>query len=82
LYSWAETYLSRMSRIEKLAILGVRAFDPSHRENLEFDSPLTLIVGTNGSGKTTVIECLRYATTGELPPNAKTHGAWIHDPKV
>jgi DNA repair protein RAD50 len=38
-------------------------------------------VGYNGSGKTTIIECLKYATTGELPPNSKG-GAFIHDPKV
>jgi hypothetical protein len=29
----------------------------------------------------TIIECLKYATTGELPPNSKG-GAFIHDPKV
>ncbi|KAJ5505442.1 Recombination/repair protein Rad50 [Penicillium expansum] len=43
--------------------------------------PLTLIVGYNGSGKTTIIECLKYATTGDLPPNSKG-GAFIHDPKL
>ncbi|KAH3668693.1 hypothetical protein OGAPHI_002447 [Ogataea philodendri] len=41
--------------------------------------PLTLIVGTNGSGKTTIIEALRYATTGDLPPNSK-NGAFVNDP--
>lgn len=38
-------------------------------------------MGQNGSGKTTIIECLRYATTGDLPPNSKG-GAFIHDPKI
>jgi DNA repair protein RAD50 len=42
---------------------------------------LTLIVGYNGSGKTTIIECLKYATTGDLPPNSKG-GAFIHDPSL
>lgn len=70
-----------MSKIEKLSILGVRSFDPVNREAIQFNSPLTLIVGYNGSGKTTIIECLKYATTGELPPNSKG-GAFIHDPKV
>lgn len=32
-------------------------------------------------GRQTVIECLKYATTGELPPNTKG-GAFVHDPKV
>ncbi|KAI4600963.1 DNA repair protein rad50 [Pestalotiopsis sp. 9143b] len=70
-----------MSKIEKLNIRGVRSFDPHSTQTLQFHSPLTLIVGYNGSGKTTIIECLKYATTGELPPNSKG-GAFIHDPKL
>ncbi|OAA48552.1 DNA repaire protein UVS6 [Metarhizium rileyi] len=70
-----------MSRIDKLSISGVRSFSPSVREAIQFNTPLTLIVGYNGSGKTTIIECLKYATTGDLPPNSKG-GAFIHDPKL
>lgn len=70
-----------MSRVDKLSILGVRSFDNQTASTIQFFSPLTLIVGYNGSGKTTIIECLKYATTGELPPNSKG-GAFIHDPKV
>ncbi|ODA79338.1 hypothetical protein RJ55_04931 [Drechmeria coniospora] len=70
-----------MSRIDKLSISGIRSFSPAVREAIQFNIPLTLIVGYNGSGKTTIIECLKYATTGELPPNSKG-GAFIHDPKL
>ncbi|OTA64043.1 hypothetical protein K449DRAFT_380986 [Hypoxylon sp. EC38] len=70
-----------MSKIDKLSILGVRSFNPISRQTIQFETPLTLIVGYNGSGKTTIIECLKYATTGELPPNSKG-GAFIHDPKL
>ncbi|KAI5467417.1 major facilitator superfamily-domain-containing protein [Mariannaea sp. PMI_226] len=70
-----------MSKIDKLSISGVRSFSPAVREAIQFNTPLTLIVGYNGSGKTTIIECLKYATTGELPPNSKG-GAFIHDPKL
>lgn len=70
-----------MSRIDKLSILGVRSFDNTRGETIQFYSPLTLVVGFNGSGKTTIIECLKYATTGILPPNSKG-GAFIHDPKL
>ncbi|TPX26490.1 DNA repair protein rad50 [Coccidioides immitis] len=59
----------------------VRSFDNTRSETIQFHTPLTLIVGYNGSGKTTIIECLKYATTGELPPNSKG-GAFIHDPKL
>jgi DNA repair protein RAD50 len=70
-----------MSKIEKLRILGIRSY-PIHTANIiEFYTPLTLILGANGCGKTTIIECLKYATTGDLPPNSKG-GAFIHDPKL
>ncbi|KAL2848540.1 AAA domain-containing protein [Aspergillus pseudoustus] len=60
---------------------SVRSFDNTRSETIQFHTPLTLIVGYNGSGKTTIIECLKYATTGDLPPNSKG-GAFIHDPKL
>lgn len=40
-----------------------------------------MICGQNGSGKTTIIECLKYITTGDLPPNSKG-AAFILDPDV
>jgi DNA repair protein RAD50 len=49
---------------------------------IELYAPLTLIVGMNGSGKTTIIECLKYITTGELPPNSRLGGGFIHDPNL
>lgn len=70
-----------MSSIEKLKIVGIRSFNPSAENVIEFHAPLTIIVGHNGAGKTTIIECLKYATTGEMPPNSKG-GAFVHDPKV
>lgn len=30
----------------------------------------------------TVIECLKYSATGELPPGSKTGCSFIHDPRV
>lgn len=35
-----------------MAIRGVRSFDEKRINAIQFFSPLTLIVGTNGSGKT------------------------------
>jgi DNA repair protein RAD50 len=70
-----------MSSIDKLLVTGVRSFSPQEQNVIEFYTPLTLIIGHNGAGKTTLIECLKYATTGDLPPNSKG-GAFIHDPKM
>ncbi|XP_028394772.1 DNA repair protein RAD50-like [Dendronephthya gigantea] len=68
-----------MSQIEKLQIQGIRSYkEPAV---IEFFTPLTLIVGTNGAGKTTIIEALNYITTGDMPPNSKG-AAFVFDPKV
>lgn len=71
-----------MSKIDRMQIQGIRSFGTAEAQTIHFNAPLTLIVGWNGSGKTTLIESLRYATTGDLPPNSKTQGAFIHDPKL
>ncbi|XP_054586683.2 DNA repair protein RAD50 isoform X2 [Nothobranchius furzeri] len=71
-----------MSKIDKMSILGVRSFgiEDKDKQIISFFSPLTVLVGPNGAGKTTIIECLKYATSGELPPSSKG-GAFVHDPK-
>lgn len=70
-----------MSSLFKLSIQGIRSFDSERHETIQFGFPLTLICGQNGCGKTTIIECLKYATTGDLPPNSKG-GAFVNDPSI
>lgn len=71
-----------MSSILKLEICGIRSFGPNTNQAIEFEKPLTVISGPNGCGKTTIIECLKYATTGLLPPNCKKGQLFVHDPKM
>ena len=71
-----------MSSILKLEISGIRSFGPNTNQAIEFEKPLTVISGANGCGKTTIIECLKYATTGLLPPNSKKGQLFVHDPKM
>ena len=70
-----------MAYFDKLLIQGVRSFGPEENEQVRFDSPLTVIVGRNGCGKTTIIESLRYVTCGEFPPGVKGN-QFVHDPKM
>lgn len=70
-----------MSSLYKLSISGIRSFSPKERETIQFGSPLTLICGQNGCGKTTIIESLKFVTTGDLPPNSKG-GAFVNDPAI
>eukprot|EP01065_Artemidia_motanka_P016629 TRINITY_DN2024_c0_g1_i2.p1 TRINITY_DN2024_c0_g1~~TRINITY_DN2024_c0_g1_i2.p1 ORF type:complete len:1318 (+),score=467.78 TRINITY_DN2024_c0_g1_i2:96-4049(+) len=70
-----------MSCIQQLAVTGVRSFnpDPTERQVINFTKPVTIILGPNGSGKTTIIESIRNACTGDLPGQGRS---FIHDPKV
>jgi DNA repair protein RAD50 len=71
-----------MASMNKLAIRGVRSFSPDDEEQvIVFGFPLTIIVGANGCGKTTIIESLKYAVTGGFPPGVKNGQAFVHDPK-
>uniref|UniRef100_A0A182LRK9 Zinc-hook domain-containing protein n=1 Tax=Anopheles culicifacies TaxID=139723 RepID=A0A182LRK9_9DIPT len=73
-----------MSTINKLEIRGIRSFGIDHADvqQIKFRSPLTLIVGQNGCGKTTIIECLKYGLTGEVPPGTNRGVGFVHDPKI
>ncbi|KAM0687048.1 DNA repair protein rad50, partial [Conglomerata obtusa] len=70
-----------MTRLVKLMLRGIRSYNPNASNTIEFASPLTLIVGQNGSGKTTIIEALKFVCTNDLPQNSRG-GAFIYDPKL
>lgn len=73
-----------MSIIDKLHILGIRNFGPGEKDGavIKFSTPLTLILGRNGCGKTTIIEALKYATCGEIPAGTDSGSGFVHDPEL
>ena len=73
-----------MSSIDVLGIIGIRSYDasPNNMQHIELEKPLTLILGDNGTGKTTIIECLKLLTSGSMPPNSNGGRSFIIDPRV
>lgn len=71
-------FTSNMAHVQRLSIQGVRSFDPENSEEIIF-FPLTIILGPNGAGKTSIIESLKYATTGIMPPSSNNGKTFIHD---
>ncbi|XP_019635818.1 PREDICTED: DNA repair protein RAD50-like [Branchiostoma belcheri] len=73
-----------MSSLVKMSIQGIRSFGPDDKDKqvIKFFNPLTIIQGHNGAGKTTIIECLKYMTTGDFPPGCARGGSFVHDPKI
>ena len=71
-----------MTTLLKLGVQGIRSFNAENPQIVEFEKPVTLIVGQNGAGKTTIIECLKMATAGILPPNCDKGHGFIHDPNL
>jgi DNA repair protein RAD50 len=68
-----------MTSLYKLKIQGIRSYAPDEEAVIQFYKPLTIIVGANGTGKTTIIEALRYASCGQLPPDATRGIGFVHD---
>ncbi|CAA9989270.1 DNA repair protein RAD50, putative [Plasmodium knowlesi strain H] len=71
-----------MTTLEKIGIQGIRSYGDEEAQELEFASPITVIYGNNGSGKSTIIECLKVSCTGDFPPNADKGKSFIHDPLI
>ncbi|KAK7078560.1 hypothetical protein SK128_026094 [Halocaridina rubra] len=72
-----------MSSLIGMEISGIRSFGLEEpRQRIKFYTPLTLILGQNGCGKTTIIEALKYITTGDAPPGCGKGGSFVHDPKL
>jgi DNA repair protein RAD50 len=77
-------FFLEMAKLAKLHLSGIRSFGPyeDQAQQMKFASPLTLILGQNGCGKTTIIEAIKYACTGDLPGGTNSGQGFVNDPKM
>nr|XP_022912399.1 DNA repair protein RAD50-like [Onthophagus taurus]XP_022912403.1 DNA repair protein RAD50-like [Onthophagus taurus]XP_022912411.1 DNA repair protein RAD50-like [Onthophagus taurus] len=71
-----------MAKISRLKLAGVRSFGPDELQDIPFQAPVTLILGENGCGKTTIIEALKYACTAEAPGGGKDKASFLFNPQL
>lgn len=65
--------------IKYLKMTNWRAYD---EREIEFDSGITFLMGANGSGKTSILEAISYALTGEAALfDSKTRSQLLRDPE-
>jgi predicted ATPase len=59
-----------MSYLKKIEFSGIRCFPPESETCppviIDFDSPITILKGENGSGKSTIIETIKIASNPEV----------------
>lgn len=68
--------------LRQTKIRGIRSYSPYEHKTQCLDfMPLTLIVGANGSGKTTIIEALKFIISGDEPPLSESRRNFIHTTK-
>lgn len=67
-----------MATLDKLWIKNIRSYGSKHASIIEFKGPLTLILGDNGSGKTTILECIRWSLTGVFPPGSGSGKSFVN----
>ncbi|XP_044256466.1 DNA repair protein RAD50-like [Tribolium madens] len=71
-----------MATLQKLQIAGIRSYSEDQCQKLKFTTPLTLILGQNGSGKTTIIEAIKYAMTANIPDGTNSGKGFLNDPQM
>lgn len=72
-----------MSKLQWVFLTGFRSYSCQDFESIEeFFSPITLILGWNGSGKSTILEVLKFLICGSYPPSTGNGWSFIWDPGI
>lgn len=69
----------KMAKLLNMEISGVRLFSPiAGKQSIDFNDQVILITGRNGSGKSTIIESIKYALTGSCTTE-KINSSFFYD---
>lgn len=73
-----------MAKLYRMKLSGIRSFgcEEDDEQEITFHSPVTLFLGQNGCGKTTIIEAVKFAMIGEVPLGSKSGQGFIYDPQM
>eukprot|EP00768_Dysnectes_brevis_P002064 gnl/Dysnectes_brevis/1634_a1859_794.p1 GENE.gnl/Dysnectes_brevis/1634_a1859_794~~gnl/Dysnectes_brevis/1634_a1859_794.p1 ORF type:complete len:1310 (-),score=161.82 gnl/Dysnectes_brevis/1634_a1859_794:618-4547(-) len=71
--------MSHPTIIKSVRIKGLRSYSVDKEALIRFSTPLTIILGQNGAGKSTIIEALKWAFAGVVPPNSDKGKKFVHD---
>merc|ERR1712071_692452 len=71
-----------MTSLKHIAISGVRSYAPNADEVVSSNPDCTIIHGHNGSGKTSILESMKWCLSGQFPPNSNSGKTFIADPRV
>ncbi|KAF0988982.1 hypothetical protein HZS_7142, partial [Henneguya salminicola] len=69
-----------MSKLESISIKGIRSYSPNYDCVINFEENLNLFHGRNGSGKTTILECIKLLLTGKFPSGTRMNN-FVNDLK-
>lgn len=71
-----------MTSLKRISISGIRSYEPNNHESINFNSDVTIIHGHNGSGKTSLLESMKWCLSGQYPPTSNNGKTFIADPRV
>jgi predicted ATP-binding protein involved in virulence len=66
----------------KVRRLEMKAFRGFSELTLEFNSQITVLVGVNGAGKTSILDCLALMLSQVVAPFFRAQSRWLDDPDI
>ena len=72
----------KMTSLKAISVSGIRSYEPNAKEAISFNQECQIIHGHNGSGKTSLLESMKWCLSGQFPPTSNNGKTFISDPRV